>query len=649
MYVQNLINKTAVKIFDIHKNKTFNKFSTCINEFYSKCPAESLRSTTMELIIKIHDILSGDKYFETICNIIKFHETIVTENVPQNIWENAWKISIEIVSQKTYARTLDALNRLFHICKPETKERKALINKIIKELLENQKTFYRGIRLIKYIILLKMNFSIRHVNFYSNFPVESIRIVTMELIIKIFHTLSRTDNYSIYSEIKWISDNFKSTMENTDESFVKAVVSANVPLKTWKNAWILFNCFLYKKYRNVFHRFFSSPEEKFLTLQILDNCLKRIESNKAPKSKAEEKFREIFSVETLAEMIQKRAKKYGIEIEGYNFYTNKIFFIQKMKNAYDFMDKVYFELYVLEQLKDQEEKYKLDFLEVISHDSKYAYTWAKKLEISQENIPIYLKNNEHFKADDKIIPKEVSIYVEKDFIETCKFWEKSYKFFTVMTPEAFDAFIFECFIKEKPKIIGIDCEADDINRIALLQLATRKWICLIDIQTLFNQISENKWEKFFERLFHPSILRVGFSFQNDYRFLCRKFPFLLNLFSQNLQKVLQALAISIFEKEIDSSSIFGSDFFSNSGLAKLSKSVLNITLDKSLQRSDWSKRPLTQLQKIYAVSDALIVVLIYDKTETRLIKKLGYFDAEEMIKNGFITFTNKKNLFKNLF
>uniref|UniRef100_A0A914PI20 3'-5' exonuclease domain-containing protein n=1 Tax=Panagrolaimus davidi TaxID=227884 RepID=A0A914PI20_9BILA len=391
----------------------------------------------------------------------------------------------------------------------------------------------------------------------------------MKLVIKIFYTLSRIDNDRAYNAIECISDNFKWAIKNKGESFVKAVVSANVPLKTWKNAWIFFNSFLEKKYNKLAFRFFSSPEEKFFTLQILDDCLKRVENKKAPKSKAEEKFREIFSAETLADMIQKRAQKYGIEIEKYNFHANKIFFIRKMKIAYNFMDKFCFELYILEQLKDQNEKYKMDFLEVVSHDLKYAYTWAKKLEISQENMPLYLQNNEHFKVDAKIIPEDVSICVEKEFIETCKFWEKSYKLFTVMTPEASDAFIFECFIKEKQKIIGIDCEADDKNHIALLQLATRKWICLIDIQTLFNQIPENKWEKFFERLFHPSILRVGFSFHNDYQFLCRKFPFLSNLVSQNLQKVLclQALAISIFEKEIDSSSIFGSGFFSNSGLA----------------------------------------------------------------------------------
>uniref|UniRef100_A0A914P6B6 3'-5' exonuclease domain-containing protein n=1 Tax=Panagrolaimus davidi TaxID=227884 RepID=A0A914P6B6_9BILA len=347
----------------------------------------------------------------------------------------------------------------------------------------------------------------------------------------------------------------------------------------------------------------------------------------------------------MPEMIHKLAKTSGINIEEHNFHSCKEYFIQNLKSAFNFMDKLYFDLYVLDSLKERNKKYKLDFLEFISYDLKYAYCWAKKLKVSQENMPLFLQNCKHFESDAnkfvQLMSKDISLFVEKDSVETCKFWGKTYELITVITPKCFDDFVEKYFIKQKPKIVGIDCEAHPYTScITVLQLATPNWICLIDVQILFDKISQNIWKKFFQQLFHPSITRIGFSFQSDYIFMCKKFHFLSYLISEKERKVLclQTLTNSILQDGCDISSIFGCKISADIGLSKLSKAVLNINLDKSLQKSDWTKRPLTQLQKIYAVSDALVVVLIKKEMEKRLQKTFGHSTAQKMINKGFITY-----------
>lgn len=46
-------------------------------------------------------------------------------------------------------------------------------------------------------------------------------------------------------------------------------------------------------------------------------------------------------------------------------------------------------------------------------------------------------------------------------------------------------------------------------------------------------------------------------------------------------------------------------------LSNLAASVLGTGLDKSLQKSDWQRRPLSREQTLYAAIDALILVQIY--------------------------------------
>ncbi len=61
------------------------------------------------------------------------------------------------------------------------------------------------------------------------------------------------------------------------------------------------------------------------------------------------------------------------------------------------------------------------------------------------------------------------------------------------------------------------------------------------------------------------------------------------------------------------------------GLRSLTEKYLGFTLDKKLQRCDWSKRPLTSAMREYAILDAICLIPIYDFLVDEL-KKLGRYE-----------------------
>ncbi len=62
-------------------------------------------------------------------------------------------------------------------------------------------------------------------------------------------------------------------------------------------------------------------------------------------------------------------------------------------------------------------------------------------------------------------------------------------------------------------------------------------------------------------------------------------------------------------------------------LAVVAKHLLGITLDKSLQRSDWFRRPLDRAQLDYAALDARVVLDVYKVLAEKLTEE-GRFDEE---------------------
>ena len=61
-------------------------------------------------------------------------------------------------------------------------------------------------------------------------------------------------------------------------------------------------------------------------------------------------------------------------------------------------------------------------------------------------------------------------------------------------------------------------------------------------------------------------------------------------------------------------------------LASVSEHLLGLPLDKSLQRSNWRRRPLTRAQIEYAALDARIALLVYDEL-SRVLEEKGILEA----------------------
>jgi ribonuclease D len=61
-------------------------------------------------------------------------------------------------------------------------------------------------------------------------------------------------------------------------------------------------------------------------------------------------------------------------------------------------------------------------------------------------------------------------------------------------------------------------------------------------------------------------------------------------------------------------------------LASVSEHLLGLPLDKSLQRSNWRRRPLTRAQIEYAALDARIAILVYDEL-SRVLEDKGILEA----------------------
>lgn len=61
-------------------------------------------------------------------------------------------------------------------------------------------------------------------------------------------------------------------------------------------------------------------------------------------------------------------------------------------------------------------------------------------------------------------------------------------------------------------------------------------------------------------------------------------------------------------------------------LASVSEHLLGLPMDKTLQRSNWRRRPLTRAQLEYAALDARIAILVYDEL-SRVLDEKGILDA----------------------
>lgn len=154
------------------------------------------------------------------------------------------------------------------------------------------------------------------------------------------------------------------------------------------------------------------------------------------------------------------------------------------------------------------------------------------------------------------------------------------------------------------KVLGIDCEWVTVGGrrrpVALLQLASHKGLCaLIRLCELEGIPKELR-----DLLEDEEILKVGVAPYDDASNLCHDFG--VGVASTFDLRYLAMLTDSKPES-----------------LAKMSKAVLNVELDKNwrVRCSDWEAENLTDKQKDYAAKDALVAVEIFKILSQKFEKK----------------------------
>jgi ribonuclease D len=141
-------------------------------------------------------------------------------------------------------------------------------------------------------------------------------------------------------------------------------------------------------------------------------------------------------------------------------------------------------------------------------------------------------------------------------------------------------------------VIAVDIESAGFyryySRVNLIQIATRKEAAIIDPQEIddFSAFQKFAAENNCQWLFHGGDYDVSMLARDLQIFIPRMF---------DTRKGAELLG----QREL--------------GLRALTERYLGFTLDKRLQRCDWSRRPLTVAMKEYGLLDAVCLIPIYDQ------------------------------------
>lgn len=186
-------------------------------------------------------------------------------------------------------------------------------------------------------------------------------------------------------------------------------------------------------------------------------------------------------------------------------------------------------------------------------------------------------------------------------------------------------------------ILGFDAEWKfGESQIDLIQLASNCRIYLIDLRTL--RITPNEWRKLGRKIFNnEEILKLGFSQDGDISMLKKSLPAL----SLTYEKSTSYIDLKKLWKYMSEQPKFRLPYQDYSGgrtkqdLRQLVTSCLGKPLDKSQQFSNWSRRPLTSQQIMYAASDAYCLLEVYDvlnREAARLKIDLSNYDLMKKLK-----------------
>jgi ribonuclease D len=150
------------------------------------------------------------------------------------------------------------------------------------------------------------------------------------------------------------------------------------------------------------------------------------------------------------------------------------------------------------------------------------------------------------------------------------------------------------------------------SKLALIQIANESATYIIDPLALEDM------QPFFELVNNPEVVKVLHSARQDYEIF------------YNLQGHLPK---PIFDTQV-AASLLG--YGEQIGYANLIKNLLDIDVDKSQTRTDWTKRPLNQKQLSYAANDVIHLAEIYPIMQ----KKLSDLNRTDWLTDDFEQLTS---------
>jgi len=172
-------------------------------------------------------------------------------------------------------------------------------------------------------------------------------------------------------------------------------------------------------------------------------------------------------------------------------------------------------------------------------------------------------------------------------------------------------------VLSKAQLVGIDCEWRPAigrfrqSKLALFQIAVKGHVFLIDLLTL----TEPEMTPFFTFLFSlKTLLKLGYQFDSDKRQLSRSYPNLHSVFVLESYLELLEYDVQVTRKARKKRKIPENELkVEKKGLSGLVSKYLKRSLDKHMQISDWSKRPLSPSQLDYSISDAYVLIDLYNE------------------------------------
>ncbi|XP_009401781.3 uncharacterized protein LOC103985711 isoform X1 [Musa acuminata AAA Group] len=127
------------------------------------------------------------------------------------------------------------------------------------------------------------------------------------------------------------------------------------------------------------------------------------------------------------------------------------------------------------------------------------------------------------------------------------------------------------------------------------------------------------WDPLRDMFESSSVIKLGFKFKQDLVYLSSTFS--ANGCDPGFDRVEPFMDITSIYHHLKNPTMGKKHPKDTKSLAAICKEVLNVSLSKELQCSDWSCRPLSEQQILYAAADAYYLLEIFDVFQQKIITK----------------------------